>query len=390
MQLRNFIRRQKWRLRPLKRLVLPMRKIRRYLVALNRQPPIIQRSTRDYAGSSLCSAAEIHPAMPVARPSYPFASDHGVAGPNVSEPAWLFHFTDIDFWARYGGSIVTNDNRLLGDLSPEVWGVENHPIFSQLRLPEARTLDGRTAIAVTPEAPGNYYHWLIDLVPRLGLLKSAEERFGSFDRFLINGSHAHYEGASLRALELPQEKIMYVGAGDRFLIKEAMIPSMDHFSKVIAPWKIDMLRILGESQPRAKSSARRLYISRQRAAVRRVINESELEKLLVGANFTIVELESKSWDEQVAMFSSAEVVLAPHGAALANIAFSQPGALVAEIGTKSGYRDFYLQLATSAQLRYRFVEARPRIQMDEASFRPPENEDMIVDIALLREFLESL
>jgi capsular polysaccharide biosynthesis protein len=390
MQLRNFIRRQKWRLRPLKRLVLPMRKVKRCLVALNRRPPIIQRSTRDYAGSSLCSAAQIHPAMPVPRPSHPVAPHDDVAGPNLSEPAWLFHLTDIDFWARYGGSIVTNDNRLLGDLSPEVWGVENHPVFSQLRLPGARKLEGRTAIAVTPEAPGNYYHWLIDLFPRVGLLKSAEDRFGSFDRFLINGSRAHYEQASLRALDLTQEKIMYAGAGDRFLIKEAMIPSMDHLAKVIAPWKIDILRNLGDLQPRTKTSPRRLYISRQHAAVRRVINEPEVEKLLVTANFTIVELESKSWDEQVAMFSSAEIVLAPHGAALANIAFCQPGALVAEIGTKPGYKDFYLQLAASAQLRYRFVEAKPRIQPGESSFRPPENEDMIIDIALLREFLESL
>jgi hypothetical protein len=367
-----------------------MRKIGRSVVALNREPPIIQRSTRDYAGSSLCSAAEIHPAMPVARPAHPFASYDSVAGPDVSEPAWLFHFTDIDFWARYGGSIVTNDNRLLGDLSPEVWGVENHPIFSRLRLPVVRKLDGRTAIAVTPEAPGNYYHWLIDLLPRVALLKSAENRFGSFDRFLVNGSRAHYEEASLHALGLAQEKILYVGAGDRFLIKDAMIPSMDHFAKVIAPWKIDMLRVLGDWQHRAKTSACRLYISRQRAAVRRVINESEVEKLLLGANFTIVELESKSWDEQVAMFSNAEVVLAPHGAALANIAFCQPGALVAEISTKGGYKDFYLQLAASAQLRYRFIEAQPRIQADEFSFRPPENEDMIVDIASLREFIESL
>jgi capsular polysaccharide biosynthesis protein len=390
MQLGNFIRRQKWRLRPLKRLVLPARKVRRFFVALGGRSPSIQRSARDYRGPSFRNAMEVHPAVTVARPPHPVLSGRTGSGADLSEPAWLFHLAEVDFWARYGGSVVTQDNQLLGDLSPEVWGVENHPIFSQLRLPKARQLDGRTGVAVTPEAPGNYYHWLIDLLPRVGLLKSAEERLGSFDRFLVNGSRAHYEEASLLASGIEREKIQYVNAHDRFLIKDAVIPSMDHFARVIAPWKIEMLRALRDSLPRRRAATHRLYISRQSAAVRRVLNQSEFEKLLIRSGFAIVELELTSWDDQVSMFANAEVVLAPHGAALANIVFCRPGILVGEIGTRSGYRDFYLQLAASARLNYRFIEAQPRVQSRETSIRAPENEDMIVDVAFLQEFLNAL
>ena len=59
VQLRNFIRRQKWRFRPLKRLVLPWRRLRRTVLVFIRpfvpglpQPPTIARSTIDYRGPS--------------------------------------------------------------------------------------------------------------------------------------------------------------------------------------------------------------------------------------------------------------------------------------------------------------------------------------------------
>src|SRR5207253_10313 len=103
-----------------------------------------------------------------------------------SEPAWVFELKNIDFWARYGGSVVTEENFLLADLSPEVWGIENHPIFSRFYLPRTSQLDGPIAIAVTPEAPGNYYHWLIDLLPRLCLIQAWHGGFDSFEQILLN------------------------------------------------------------------------------------------------------------------------------------------------------------------------------------------------------------
>ena len=387
MQLRNFVRRHKWRLRPIKRAVLPLRNLKRAGVALLRRPPVIARSTINYAGASLAAARQIYSAAPVQSLPHPLVDSKEDEA--LSEAAWIFELKNIDFWGRYGGSVVTADNYLLGDLSPEVWGVKNHPIFSQLRLPKPRLLSGRTAIAATAEAPGNYYHWLIDLLPRLCLIRSSDG-FESFAHLLLNGSHAHYEESSCWALGVPPEKIFYVDARDRFQIEEAIIPSMDHFSKVIAPWKIRTLRAVRDSLSRPEGGrARRLYISRKRAAVRRVMNEPELERILRDAGFTAVELESCSWPEQVAMFADAEVILAPHGAALANTVFCQPGALLVEISTRAGYRDYYLRLAASSGVRYRFLEARPRVTAS-SSIRATENEDMIIDLNSVQDLLRSL
>jgi hypothetical protein len=49
-------------------------------------------------------------------------------------------------------------------------------------------------------------------------------------------------------------------------------------------------------------------------------------------------VETKSWEEQVAAFVKAEVILAPHGAALANIAFCKASTLVARISTREAIK----------------------------------------------------
>ena len=119
------------------------------------------------------------------------------------------------------------------------------------------------------------------------------------------------------------------------------------------------------------------------------MNEPQLERILREAGFMAVELESCSWPEQVAMFADAEVILAPHGAALANTVFCQPGALLVEISTRAGYRDYYFRLAASSGVRYRFLEARPRVTAS-SPIRATENENMIIDLNSVQDLLRSL
>jgi hypothetical protein len=396
---RNAIRRNKWRLRPLKGLVLPLRNSKRQAITLLRTmtpgleaPPTIEHSTASYIGNhSSYSAIEVFPAEAVRPIPHPFQSTNGQHAVGSSMPAHIFELNEIDFWGNYGGCVVTADHKLLGDLSPEVWGIENHAIFSRLRLPELEYLSGRTGIAVTPEAVGNYYHWILDLLPRLSLIKKAGVGFDSFTRILINGSCARYETESLAAIGAPLEKISYVDEHRRFRLESATIPSMDQSSQIVAPWKVRALRGLRDSLPNnGRSSPRRLYLSRRNAAVRRILNEDRLSPLLEKAGFASVELESRSWAEQVQMFAGAEVVLAPHGAALANIVFCKPETLIAEINTRAGYRDFYLRLAATASLQYRVLEAEPSATASGSTFRAAENEDMIVDEHTLDRFLREL
>jgi capsular polysaccharide biosynthesis protein len=152
---------------------------------------------------------------------------------------------------------------------------------------------------------------------------------------------------------------------------------------VIAPWKVHGLRDLPFS---GKQNQHRLYLSRARAAVRRIANENEISEVLRHRNFEIVEAENLSWREQANLFAGASVIVAPHGAALANIVFCKPGTRVVEISTRAGYGDCYWQLAAVAGLSYEAMKA----QRSGSFSGPYENADMIVSRENLEGLLESL
>ena len=384
---RNFLRRQRWRFRPVKRLILPARSIKR--AAVEFIGPFFGRTILRLEPSSLIyanthteiSVREIHPAEVVRLPPHPFRTQTSSGELRVG-PAFVFEIPNVNFWGYYGGAVVTADNAVLADLSPEVWGPANHPIYSRWQLPKSRLLSGRIAIGVTPEASGNYYHWLLDLVPRVLLLKHAAQNFSNYDALLLNGSRANYEREILAALGVPPEKIRYVDSRERFQIASAVFPSMD--INVIAPWKVHGLRDLPFSGK--QNQHRRLYLSRARAAVRRIANENEISEVLRHRNFEIVEAENLSWPEQANLFAGASVIVAPHGVALANIVFCKPGTRVVEISTRAGYGDWYWQLAAVAGLSYEVMEA----QRSGSFSGPYENADMIVSRENLERLLESL
>jgi hypothetical protein len=55
-----------------------------------------------------------------------------------------------------------------------------------------------------------------------------------------------------------------------------------------------------------------------------------------------------------------------------------------------GYKDFYLQFAAAARLQYRLIEAAPPNRLRRSRLRPLENEDLIVDLPAIEEFLATL
>jgi hypothetical protein len=73
-------------------------------------------------------------------------------------------------------------------------------------------------------------------------------------------------------------------------------------------------------KPRNKKE--RIFLSRGKARMRRVLNEGKLYQELKKLGFERYCLEDMSIDDQIELFYNAESVVAPHGAGLANLIFS--------------------------------------------------------------------
>ena len=78
----------------------------------------------------------------------------------------------------------------------------------------------------------------------------------------------------------------------------------------------------------------KIYISRDRASKRKIINEIFFQEYLQSNGFHILYLEDLTAIEQMAYFYHASVIISPHGAGLTNILFCNENVKIIEIATQ--------------------------------------------------------
>lgn len=98
-----------------------------------------------------------------------------------------------------------------------------------------------------------------------------------------------------------------------------------------------------------------LFVSRGNTRLRRLVNEAELMAALMEFDFEFFLPKSNDHGSQIEAFRSARIVVAVHGAALTNLLFCQPGALVIELFPSNHIKSTYCWLAMRLGLRYRAV-----------------------------------
>ncbi|NYI76315.1 glycosyltransferase family 61 protein [Nocardioides panzhihuensis] len=90
-------------------------------------------------------------------------------------------------------------------------------------------------------------------------------------------------------------------------------------------------------------ASRRIYVSRTRSP-RSFTNEAAVEEMMSDLGFRIVYAEDLTLAEQASAFGSADLVVAPHGAGLTNLAFARAGVKVVELFPDNFVKpDFYLR-----------------------------------------------
>ena len=175
----------------------------------------------------------------------------------------------------------------------------------------------------------NYAHCLLQSVPRLELLRRA---FGlEADRFLVNAPTPRATVEAFAILGIPTDRLHLVPARSApayrcEVLRAATSPHVEEFG---LSWTAAFLNELFLPDPPG-GDARRIYV-RRGVPRRAVLNEDEVLGLLEPAGFEAVTMDGRSIGEQATMFASADVVVATHGAALANLVFCRPGTAVIEL-----------------------------------------------------------
>lgn len=171
----------------------------------------------------------------------------------------------------------------------------------------------------------NYYHWLINYVPRLQWARELGLLDGRV--ILVNDQLAPFQRQSLERMKLTPSQWVEVADDEAVVCHKLLVPTLLARATVVHPHVTGLLkRALPARQP---GPAKRVYI--RRAGPGRIVNEGELEERLRRLGFAIVDLESMPLQDQVDLFAGAEVVVGAGTECLTNIVFCALGGRVVEI-----------------------------------------------------------
>ncbi len=252
------------------------------------------------------------------------------------------------------GIVVTPDGQsVVRDVSLDFGRAEEgHWLVGdgKMRVPE--WVPGVTTVVASALGEG-YCHWLLDELPRL--LSLPREARGST---LI--AHAELECSRTAFARLDWTGAMLEPKRRaHWRCEQLLVPLLPGWTGRATRRQLELVvefaARLPAVAPRLKGE--RLFISRAAARRRRLSNEPEVVAALAPLGFEAVRLEELSWAEQVACFRRAKVIVAPHGAGLANLAFCAPGTRVVEGFNRSHVNDCFWQIAALRGLEYRAVVA---------------------------------
>jgi len=204
----------------------------------------------------------------------------------------------------------------------------------------------------------NYYHWLVDVLPRAYAIDSVPPEKELV--ILAPPSPAPFVTETLQTLVQRSPNMVVRPLGHREILRtgEAWITTypMGDFTAVLPAALVTWLRrTFGrerEHAPGSSEGALKLYVRRASDRPRHVANAAEVEALLVSYGFRVLQPETLTVAQQAELFSSAAVVVGGHGAALANTVFCS-GSRVLEFCAPGLAAPHYAYLSLAAGNRWR-------------------------------------
>jgi hypothetical protein len=185
-------------------------------------------------------------------------------------------------------------------------------------------------------ARGHIFHWLFNsMIPLLAFLENGGRDLDL--GLIVNGARSEFQDRTIDYLKDRYGITAIEPVGQRDAIEvphlKVAIP-VPHIPRALqSPLGLavldDLGRFIGQGAAQG-DSPKRIYVSRSDARLRRVLNEDSIVSALEAQGFRRVVLAALPIARQVQLFRQAEVILAPHGAGLAHIAWCKQGTKIVE------------------------------------------------------------
>jgi capsular polysaccharide biosynthesis protein len=250
------------------------------------------------------------------------------------------------------GELVDEVSRYFGTTGPR-----QHPLFWNPFPAPPRQVPGRLGVLAI-RGDGNYYHFLCDALPRIATIEQGPDLPGP-DRWYVPAGQS-FQRELLDMLGISAATRIDADEHPHVQAETLIVPALAAMSEKNPPWVVEFLRArvlpLVDDDPSTRTP---VYVTRGRSVNNRsVVNDAAVRSLLRDRGFVVVDAGQLTVAEQIRTFASASVIVAAHGAALANLVFASPGTTVIELFPAGCLLPDYWRLASGVPgLRYRYLSA---------------------------------
>jgi capsular polysaccharide biosynthesis protein len=201
--------------------------------------------------------------------------------------------------------------------------------------------------------PAPYYHFLLESLPRL--LHAAS--LYPVQPYMLENTLRYMDECLAYLVDLNIVKPCIKKRFQKIVFNDLILAQMHQYSGFVHPDDIALVRSTflkwGDS---GIQGPRRFFVSRRQGA-RLFDNQAVIEQELMRLGLEIVYLEDLPMPDQIRLFRDADLIVANHGAGLANLIWSIQKPRVIELFSPLHLNDCYARLSQDRAREYQFMIA---------------------------------
>lgn len=277
--------------------------------------------------------------------------------------AYVAELEDASLFGQHG--IVIVKNKIYQD-SLWIWSPLYLAPNDLFPLTTVQEVNG-TVATIALDGASNYYHWMVEILPRLYLLKQAGIEY---DYLYTPALRHRFQTNTLEYLGVDLTRTIEAGKEKHIKPTKVIFPSQAARSCVTPRWVIDFLRsaFLGDYQPH--HGKKRIFISRTSSAIRHIINEDELFSVVEPFGFERVYMEKLTIQEQAQLAHECEIIMGTHGAGMTNIIFARSGTTIIELFQEHLY-DCFFEISQTMGFKHHCIKTEriPELSQEDVDIR---------------------
>jgi hypothetical protein len=252
--------------------------------------------------------------------------------------------------------ILQLEGRVAFESLPHAMRGDEALLASMVDQPQQMTVFDEDCVLLTRYGYGTWGHWLAEIVPTAAIV---ERRYPGRFRYAVP-SHGSREYAtamrqSLHAYGIDPDRLIQMPPDKAYLVSSARVVTPVWTDHAPHPAALDVMRgaiTLSAYEARPE----RVALIRRGSQTRAIANYEDIEQYLRNEGFTIIDIASLSFPDQVRTFQSASTIFSVIGSELTGLIYSPGNVRVLAVGPATWGDRFFYALAQHRGARW--AEAR--------------------------------